>query len=158
LRLTGSSPPVWCRTWSSSSTTSAAIGPSLVGWLADRAGFAAALRAAIGGLLVSSHTAALVLSSVVIGAFVPGNVPLVLGRTQELFSDPQARQSAWRTAIVVFAVGQAASAYLMSDVFARTGGNYRVLFALATAAVGAALVIELVGDASRIRHQTSKPY
>ena len=88
----------------------ATAGPTVAGLVADRIGFAAALRAAlalqiaaVACLLVASDAVTLSLSSLVIGAFVPGNVPLVLGRTQEIFTDPRERQSAWSTATVVFA-------------------------------------------------------
>ena len=57
----------------------------LAGYLADRIGFGPALRfaflvqaVAVGLLIVSSASGSLIMSSFVIGAFVPGIVPLVL--------------------------------------------------------------------------------
>jgi len=142
----------------------AVVGPTLAGAAADRTGFAPALLAAltlqlaaITAILMSSHPPALAFSSIVIGAFMPGNVPLVLGRTQEIFSDPRARHVAWGTSVIVFAVGQAASGYVMSAAFARTGGNYGVLFGLGAAAFAAALAIAAIGDAGCARTQSSRP-
>lgn len=143
----------------------ATAGPTIAGLVADRTGFAFALNAAIAlqvaaitWLVVSSDVVALSFSSIVIGAFVPGNVPLVLGRTQEIFSDSHQRQSAWSAATIVFAVGQAASAYVLSSVFSHTGGTYRLLFALGALALALAFAILLIGEAvARQRRHASRP-
>ena len=142
----------------------ATAGPTVAGLIADRTGFALALNvaialqvAAVAWLVVASDAVALAFSSIVIGAFVPGNVPLVLGRTQEIFADARDRQSAWSVATVVFAVGQAVSAYVMSSVFSHTGGAYRVLFALGALALGAAFAVQLIGEAAtRLRRPSSQ--
>ena len=81
----------------------AMVGPMLAGALADRIGFGPALRLAFGiqaaAVLVpaiSTGPGALGASSLIIGAFVPGIVPLVLGRTHELIpAGGSARQAAW---------------------------------------------------------------
>ena len=69
----------------------AIVGPLVTGHIADRSGFGPALRAAflieaIAVLLpaISTTAASLIVSSVVIGGFTPGIVPLVLGRIHEL--------------------------------------------------------------------------
>jgi predicted MFS family arabinose efflux permease len=74
-------------------------GPILNGYLADRFGFALVLRigflveaAAVLMPALSSGTVWLALSSVVIGAFTPGIVPLVLGRLHELLTHHPAAQ------------------------------------------------------------------
>jgi predicted MFS family arabinose efflux permease len=129
----------------------AVAGPVLAGYFADRVGFAAALRigfvvqaACVALLMVSDGALALVVSSVVIGAFVPGVVPLVLGRVQELLPrDSEAQKSAWSLCTTAFAIGQAAGAYGFSYVFAR-GGGYLILFALGAGAMLLALAIEVV--------------
>lgn len=141
----------------------AVMGPLLAGHLADRVGFGTALRVAFlaeamavllpalrlgqGGLMVSS---------VVVGAFTPGIVPLVLGRIHELLPHRPAQQkAAWSTATTGFAVLQAAAAYGMSYLFASTGGHYRLLFVIGACAMALALVMDLVanivirGDAGR---------
>lgn len=82
-------------------------------------------------------------SSVVVGAFVPGIVPLVLGRVHELMPrDSRAQKAAWSGATAAFALGQAGAAYGFSFLFAETGG-YAMLFALGAAALVLALTIDL---------------
>src|SRR5205814_949438 len=65
----------------------AMVGPVLAGQLADRIGFARAVRlallaqaAAVAALVVTASPVALFVSSAIVGALVPGIVPLVLGR------------------------------------------------------------------------------
>jgi predicted MFS family arabinose efflux permease len=95
-------------------------------------------------LVVLDQVAALALSSLVIGAFVPGVVPLVLGRTQELLPpEGPARQIAWTWCTTAFAVGQAAGAYGLSFLFA-SAPSYTLLFAIGASLVAAALVLDLV--------------
>jgi predicted MFS family arabinose efflux permease len=131
----------------------ATLGPVLAGSLADRIGFGPALRlaflvqaAAVALLAFADGAGGLALSSIVIGAFVPGIVPLVLGRVQELAGpDERGRTAAWSIATVAFAVGQAGAAYGFSFLFARTG-SYIILFALGAAALILALVIDLAAN------------
>ena len=133
----------------------AIAGPLLSGHLADRAGFGRALRVAIVLQLVAvvlpviaSGAALLMVSSVVVGAFTPGIVPLVLGRVNELLAHhPAAQKRAWRTATTSFAVMQAASAYGLSFLFSHSGGDYRLLFAIGAAALGVAFVVDVVAVA-----------
>jgi predicted MFS family arabinose efflux permease len=130
----------------------AGVGPILSGHLADRTGFGRALRLAY---LVQAVAVALpafglgstwlIMSSVVVGAFTPGIVPLVLGRIHELLhSHAAAQKSAWSKATVCFAICQALAAYGMSLLFDHTGGNYRVLFGLGAGSLLLALAIDLV--------------
>lgn len=129
----------------------ATLGPVLVGLFADRFGFATALRLAfvlegvaiaipglgLGGLWLMT-------SSVVVGAFVTGTVPLVLGRISELLPHHPAQQhAAWRNATAAFALFQAAAAYALSLVFALTAGSYQTLFLIGSGAMALALVIDL---------------
>ena len=130
----------------------ATVGPLLTGHLADRAGFGPALRVAflieaVAILLPAVTTAApvMIASSVIVGGFTPGIVPLVLGRIHELIPHDAARQrAAWAQATTMFAVFQAASAYGLSYLFDRTGGDYAILFAIGAAAVIASLAIDLI--------------
>ncbi len=130
----------------------ATFGPILTGHLADRAGFGPALRLAFlieaGAVIVPALGAGpawLALSSLVVGAFVTGTVPLVLGRIGELLPDHPARQkAAWSIATTGFALCQAAAAYGLTFVFSRSGGNYALLFLIGTAAMVVALAIDLV--------------
>ncbi len=134
----------------------AMVGPMLAGALADRIGFGPALRLAFGiqaaAVLVpaiSTGPAALGASSLIIGAFVPGIVPLVLGRMHELIpAGGSARQAAWSGATTAFALGQATGAYGLSFLFARAGG-YDRLFELGAAAIVFALLIDLIAARGR---------
>jgi len=130
----------------------ATIGPLLTGHLADRAGFGPALRAAflieaIAILLpaLSSAPASMIVSSVIVGSFTSGIVPLVLGRIYELIPhDTAGQRAAWAQAATIFAVFQAAAAYGLSYLFERTGGDYAILFVIGAGAVLASLAIDLV--------------
>jgi predicted MFS family arabinose efflux permease len=130
----------------------ATLGPVLAGHLADRAGFGAALRlsffieaVAVALPVFDLGRAGLIVSSVVVGAFVTGTVPLVLGRIGELLPHQPARQkAAWSTATVAFAIFQAVAAYGLSFVFEYSGGDYRMLFIVGACSITAALALDLV--------------
>lgn len=129
----------------------AIVGPLVTGHLGDRAGFGPALRAAFlaeaaAVLLptVSTVPLSLIVSSVVVGGFTPGIVPLVLGRIHELVPHSAERQRAtWSHATTSFALFQAFAAYGFSWIYAQTGGDYLLLFALGGGAVVLALAIDL---------------
>ena len=128
----------------------AVVGPVLAGFLADRVGFAFALRlalavqaAAVALPLVTAAPFWIAASSLAVGAAVPGIVPLVLGRVHELVpDDAEGQRAAWSVTTMAFALGQAAGAYGLSFLFAR-GGHYTTLFAVGAAALTLALLIDL---------------
>jgi predicted MFS family arabinose efflux permease len=138
----------------------AIVGPLVTGHLGDRSGFGPALRAAFlieaaAVLLptVSTAPVSLIVSSVVVGAFTPGIVPLVLGRIHELIAhDAEQQRATWSHATTSFALFQAAAAYGFSWLYAQTGGDYLVLFGLGGGAVMLALAIDL-GVALTLRKQ-----
>ena len=129
----------------------ATAGPVLAGLLADRTGFGPALR--IGFILeifgvvipaLSADPSWLIVSSVIVGAFVTGTVPLVLGRIHEILAHHPSRQGpAWRTATVGFALFQALAAYGLSFLFSHDGENYPMLFVIGAAAMVLALAIDI---------------
>ena len=129
----------------------AMLGPLASGRVADRIGFASALRCAfavqaglVALLVFSASLLSLGISSIVVGAMVPGVVPLVLGCVNELIPhDADQQRKAWGLCTTAFALGQAAAAYGFSYIFAHTGGTYGVLFALGAAALVTALLIDL---------------
>ncbi|MCP3388366.1 MFS transporter [Bradyrhizobium sp. CCGB12] len=129
----------------------AIVGPLITGHLGDRSGFGPALRAAFlieaaAVLLPTVSTAplSLIVSSVVVGGFTPGIVPLVLGRIHELVPHSTEQQRAtWSHATTSFALFQAAAAYGFSWIYAQTGGDYLVLFGLGGCAAVLALAIDL---------------
>jgi len=129
----------------------AVFGPVLSGYLADRIGFRQALRIAqlvqvlgVGLPALSASPVALALSSLLVGACTPGIVPLVFGRILELMPADSARvRAAWSIATTGYALLQAAAAYGFSFLFARSGGGYATMFMLGSAALAAALAIDL---------------
>ena len=129
----------------------AIVGPVALGHVADKLGHRIALRLTLAVEVVfvalpvfGLGTMSLIASSVVIGACTIGVVPVVLGRTREILRHhPAAQPGAWRVATTCWAVMQAAGAYLMSFLFARTGGDYRLLFGMGAAALALALAVEL---------------
>jgi predicted MFS family arabinose efflux permease len=130
----------------------AMAGPILSGFVSDRAGVTPALRAAfllqtaaVGLLTITSAAWALMISSLIIGAFIPGISALTLSRVRELtFGDARHQKAAWSFCTIVWAIGQAAAAYGFSYIFASTGGGYSLLFATGAAAIALAFVIELL--------------
>jgi predicted MFS family arabinose efflux permease len=141
----------------------AVVGPVLSGHLADRTGFGPALRLAffvqaIAVLLpaLGTGTAGLIVSSLVVGAFTPGIVPLVLGRIHELLPhDTAAQKAAWSAATTSFALLQAGAAYGLTYVFTQTGGDYRLLFVIGATAFVLTLGIDLVMGVSASRRRTA---
>jgi len=139
----------------------AIAGPLLAGRMGDVVGFTAALRVAfvvqavaVAMPAASSEPVALALSSAVSGAFVPGIVPLVLGRVHELVPADRAdrRRAAWSRATAAFALGQAAGAWALSLTFALRG-DYALLFGLGAAALAAALALDLAAARPRPRRR-----
>ncbi|MCC8404628.1 MFS transporter [Paraburkholderia sp. MMS20-SJTN17] len=129
----------------------AIVGPLLCGHLADRTGFGPALRVAriiqivaVAIPVFGLGSIGLMISSVVVGAFTPGIVPLALGRVNELLAHhPGAVKETWSRATTAFAVMQALAAYGLSFVFSATGGDYVVLFAIGAAALIVAQAVDL---------------
>ncbi len=128
----------------------AIAGPVLLGSLADRIGFRPTLRAlfvvdaaALMLLALSSNPAALTVSVLILGASVPGVVPLAVGRVHELVHVERERRRAWTVCTVAFAIGQAAAAYGFSLLFAETSGAYVMLFVIGAGAFALALLLDL---------------
>lgn len=134
----------------------AMVGPLLAGHVADRVGFRHALRLSLilqmAGVLLpvlSTAPAALLISSVIIGSFVPGSVVLTLGRARELTPGGQAAQTlTWGRCTAAFAIGQALSAYVYSAIFANFGEVYLTIFMIGGAGFALALIIDLAVAAS----------
>lgn len=135
----------------------AIAGPLVSGHVADRIGFGPALRMAYAIQIVavvipvvSVGATGLAISSVLVGAFTPGVVPLVLGRVHELLArQPDAAKKAWSRATTSFAVFQALAAYGLSYLFTVNGGDYRMLFAVGAVALALALSVDLLAARSR---------
>ena len=134
----------------------AVIGSMVAGHAGDRIGFRAALRsafliqaAAVAVPLLTTSGAGLLLSSFIVGAFVPGIVAITIGRTRELIPDDSSQQAAvWGYCTTAFAIGQAIAGYGFSYIFATVDHAYPVLFALAGASLLIALTIDLLMPAA----------
>jgi predicted MFS family arabinose efflux permease len=136
----------------------ATLGPIVAGRVADRFGFGPTLRwafaiqaVAVGVVAVSPTPPILVVSSLVVGASIPGVVPLALGRIHELLAGRGDERAAWSVATIAFALCQALAAYGCSFLFSR-GGTYAPLFAMAAAVLAGAFVLDVA--ASRLARRT----
>lgn len=133
---------------------SAAVGPLASGWLADRFGFSRSLRGslfakAIGVALplFSTSPLALALSSVGVGSMAIGIVSLAAGRVAELV--PASRQKqVWSWMTAAFAIAHAATAFVLSAIFARTG-SYRILFMIGSVALLIGCVFDFISSGAK---------
>jgi len=106
--------------------------------------------------VVSSAAPALIVSSLVVGTFTPGIVPLVFGRVLELApAGGLGAKAGWSIATTSYALLQAVAAYGFSFMFARSGGGYAILFGLGACAVSLALLIDLLAGSPRRRPATA---
>ncbi|MDQ7974361.1 MAG: YbfB/YjiJ family MFS transporter [Rhodocyclaceae bacterium] len=128
----------------------AAAGPLLYGMAAHRWGARATIRtalavqiAAVGALVLSTGTAAVLLLAAVIGTFPSGAVPAALARVHEHVQDHSARQRLWSLATVSFALMQAVSGYAYSALYQVTHGHHVLLFGIGALAYVLALAIDI---------------
>ena len=143
----------------------AVVGPLLVGHLADRAGFGPGLRLAyllialaVVAPALSSTTPVLIFSSVLIGGFTPGIVPLVLGRVHELVPyDEASQRTVWARATTFFAIGQATGAYLLSYLLVHGTITHPALFIIGAGAAALALVVNLATALVRPERRHPEP-
>jgi predicted MFS family arabinose efflux permease len=126
----------------------AAVGPFLVGLLADRIGLgpsyilAMATKAAAVALpLAFTGAPALLASSLVVGALIAGTTSLCSAWTAEQVGPAQHRP-VWGWMTSGFALAQAGSAWALSLLFAHTG-SYALLFGIGAACLGAGTVAAL---------------
>lgn len=128
----------------------AIAGPMLYGALADRIGPALTSHlalwlqvAAIGVLIFSTGHVAIGIATLVIGTFPPGIVPVSLGRLHRILAhDVPAQHAAWSKATTIFALFQALAGYGYSYLFARSGGDYRLLLGIGASAFVVALMVD----------------
>ena len=129
-------------------------GPVLVGRIAQRLGCGRALiiafllkTLAVALPLCSGDPLARSVSSLVVGAMVPGIVALVSVRIAELVGVREHRRY-WGLATVIFAVTQAAAGYGLTALYA-AWGSYYPLFAIGSSALGMGLVLVVLADVIR---------
>jgi len=109
---------------------SAAIGPLLSGYLADKMGFAKSIRLSllvksVGVVLPLLSTASwsLALSSMCVGSLALGIVSLAAGRTAELVEQAY-QKSAWSAMTITYSVSHALTAYLLTYLFSQYHSFY----------------------------------
>ena len=128
----------------------AAAGPLLYGMAAHRWGARVTIRtalavqiAAVGALMLSTGTGAVLVLAAVIGTFPSGAVPAALARVHEHVDDHHARQRLWSMATVSFALMQAMSGYAYSALYQATHGRHVLLFGIGALAYALALAIDI---------------
>ncbi|MBW9107182.1 YbfB/YjiJ family MFS transporter [Paraburkholderia phenoliruptrix] len=134
----------------------AIAGPVIAGNIADRIGYGKAYRvalllqaAAVALLALSGNAWVLALSTVILGIFTPGVVPLALGRIHELVPHDHTEQRAsWSRATTAFALFQALGGYGYSYLFSHSHNNYALIFACGAVALAGAFISDLI--ASRV--------
>lgn len=126
----------------------AMIGPMAYGWWSDRLGAAATshlmIWLQIGAVLLmmfSSHHLVLMLATLIIGSFPPGVPPITLARLHRILpGDAHGQNIVWSKATTVFALTQALAGYGYSYLFARSGGDHRLLMGVGAGALAAIIV------------------
>jgi len=141
----------------------AIAGPLICGNVADLIGFGNAYRialflqaAAVALLALSGSTLALLTTTVILGVFTPGIVPLVLGRIHELVPHDHIEQRAsWSRATTAFALFQALGGYGYSFLFSHTHNDYALIFICGAAALAIAFIADLVVSRFRTARRIS---
>lgn len=125
----------------------AAAGPIFAGSIADRAGFALSLRCAllmeavgVGLPVFSQTTAALALSSVLVGSMSMAVVTLAAGRVSELVPISGQKQ-AWSWMTTGFSIIYAGGAWGLSFLYAKAH-SYGLIFAIGAAALLVGAIFE----------------
>ncbi|MGM3188978.1 YbfB/YjiJ family MFS transporter, partial [Musicola paradisiaca] len=136
----------------------AVIGPLITGNLGDRFGLKRSLCIAFSlkalGValpLVSSHPAALFLSSLLVGIFTPGTVTLVSTYMLECVGY-DLHTKAWSGMTLSFAISQGVVGFLMAYSLSQLD-SYNVLFAISTSA----LLLSVTCIMLTSSHPISKP-
>tara|TARA_R110001583_G_scaffold71050_1_gene200462 strand:+ start:12715 stop:14013 length:1299 start_codon:yes stop_codon:yes gene_type:complete len=126
----------------------ALLGPVTFGKLGDRFGFRVTLvwiflidmvMTVLPAL--SDNHAMLLASAFVVGATVPGVVSLILGWIHELIDNAEARHQAWSFATTLFAIAQAAFAYIFAWMFSQGATQAHDIYAVAGLAAVLAMVL-----------------
>ena len=133
----------------------AAIGPLLTGMIADRLGFRltvigcmACKAFAVALPLMSTSTAALFVSSFMVGALTPGLVAVASGRALEIVG-PGAHQRNWAMMTFLYALMQALGGYAMAALYGALH-SFDLLFAIGASALLVAAVIASLGGRPQV--------
>ena len=141
----------------------AIAGPVIAGNIADRIGYGKAYRVAlllqavaVALLALSGNAWVLALSTVILGIFTPGVVPLALGRIHELVPHDHTEQRAsWSRATTAFALFQALAGYGYSYLFSHSHNNYALIFACGAVALAGAFVADLIASRAGGTHTSA---
>lgn len=132
---------------------SAAVGPLLTGYIADKIGFAKAIRVSllvksigVALPLVSTATWSLALSSVCVGSLALGISSLAAGRTAELVT-PAHQKKVWSYMTITYSVSHALTAYALTYIFSVYHSFY-ILFIIAAVALVAGSVTDYLSSKS----------
>ncbi|HTI93834.1 MAG TPA: YbfB/YjiJ family MFS transporter [Puia sp.] len=135
---------------------SAAVGPLLTGYLADKVGFAKSIRISllvksVGVLLplVSTATWSLALSSVCVGSLALGISSLAAGRTAELIG-PEEQKRVWGLMTITYSVSHAATAYLLTYLYSCYHSFYLLFIIGAVALIFASVADYLSSMGSKV--------
>lgn len=130
---------------------SAAAGPLVAGWSAERIGFERSLHMAflsetVGVALPIFSTSkwSLMISSVLLGSMLMGITSLVAGRVSELVAISEHKR-VWSWMTTAFSIAYAVGAWGFSFLFARTL-SYKTLFAIGAASLLAGSILDLVSS------------
>ena len=130
----------------------AILGPPAYGYLIDRFGAIVSVRwifavqcVCLLWLTYADDLISIAFIALLLGSFVAGVVPIVLAWLREVIPGDVDRQNkVWSGGTVVFAASQVAAGYAYSALLAVNGSFYRELFLISGAAIGLALLINLV--------------
>ncbi|RED51986.1 YbfB/YjiJ family MFS transporter [Aestuariispira insulae] len=127
----------------------AVFGPVLAGWSADKIGFKWAMTLAFGMKaaavslpLIDTSLPLLTVSSLVVGAIIPGMVALVSGFTAVLVG-PEKNRQVWGWMTFAFAILQAVSGFFMAWLFDVTA-SYFPLFQAGWIALAMGAILALI--------------
>lgn len=141
----------------------AVLGPLLAGFVARRLGWHNGLALAflakamaVALPLVSVAIISRSLSSLIVGAMIPGIVALTSGRLAELVG-PRAHKRIWGQATAAFAAAQALSGYGMSALYDALG-SYYPLFAMGSAMLAGGFVLILLSRTLAYQPHATPPH
>jgi predicted MFS family arabinose efflux permease len=131
----------------------AITGPILTGRAVDHIGAIHAYRIGLVAqilataiMVASTNVFAMGFATAIFGFVTPGMVVLTLARIHEILPDDyNGQRVAWSNATTCFALFQMLGGYFYAWLFARTHGDYSLIFIIATAAMTFAFIVNLYG-------------
>ncbi len=141
---------------------SAALGPLISGYMADRIGFAKSIRFSllikgIGVMMPILSTAwwSLALSSIFVGSLALGISSLAAGRLTEILA-PALQKKVWSWMTITFSITHALTAYVLSYLFS-VYGSYYLLFKIGAVTLMIGCIMDFVSATRTDKAQLSGP-